>query len=88
MITNCLDTNHNTWEDNSTFTGGALPAPWTGVRHSQWSSAITCHRLDARATAATSVTTLGKGWNTVTPWIEDTTPNTTLTGDITTQLPY
>ncbi|HBT81892.1 MAG TPA: hypothetical protein DEB35_00140 [Desulfuromonas sp.] len=88
MITNCLDTNHNTWEDNSTFTGAALPTPWTGLRHSQWASAQNCHRLDARATADGTTITVGKGWNTVTPWIEDTTPNATLTGDITTQLTY
>ena len=88
MITNCLDTNHNTWEDKSTYTGSALPAPWTGIRHSNWAAAQNCHRLDSRATGTTSDVTLGSGWNKVTPWIEDTTPNGTLTGDLTTLPAY
>jgi cytochrome c553 len=83
MITNCLDTNHNTWEDKSTFTGTALTGAYAGLRHSQWASAQNCHRLDARAVHSTGqVTTLGPGWNKATPWEEDTTPNATLTSDL------
>ena len=74
MITNCLDTNHNTWEDKNTFQGSALTSPWTGMRHSQWASAQNCHRLDSRAPIAGTIT-LGKGWNYATPWMEDPTPN-------------
>ena len=82
MITNCLDANHNTWEDKSTFTGTALPAPWTGLRHSQWATAQNCHRLDSRAVLATGqVITMGKGWNKATPWQEIAAPNTTIATD-------
>ena len=82
MITNCLDANHNDWEDKSTFTGSALPAPWTGTRHSQWATAQNCHRLDSRAALATGpVNTLGPGWNKATPWQEQLTPNATITSD-------
>ena len=43
MITNCLDTNHNTWEDDTSFTGtGAPTGVWASTRHSQWSAAQTC----------------------------------------------
>ena len=93
MITNCLDTNHNTWEDKSTYTQGqgTMAGVWAGLRHSQWPSAQNCHRLDARA-VQTGVTTVGTGWNKVTPWIEDTTPNPASasgkTADITTQIAY
>ena len=77
MITNCLDTNHNTWEDFN-YTGSPLPAPWTNTRHSQWASAQNCHRLDARAMIPSGGTTLlGRGWNRVTPWMEFTNPNST-----------
>jgi hypothetical protein len=75
MITNCLDTNHNTWEDKNTFTqNSAIPAPWAGLRHSNWASAQNCHRLDSRAVNS-GTTTVGTGWNKATPWIEDTNPN-------------
>ncbi|OGR36089.1 MAG: hypothetical protein A2091_10745 [Desulfuromonadales bacterium GWD2_61_12] len=76
MITNCLDTNHNTWEDKNTFTGRAFTAGsvWENMRHSQWAAAQNCHRLDSRATNNGTVT-LGSGWTKVTPWIEDTAPN-------------
>jgi cytochrome c553 len=88
MITNCLDTNHNTWEDKSTFTGTALPiAPWTGKRHSNWASAQNCHRLDSMAVNDSTVTH-GNGWNKVTPWIEDATPDATKTADLTTLPAY
>ncbi|GEM_PF-1329073 len=82
MITNCLDANHNTWQDKSTFTGNGLPSPWTGVRHSQWATAQNCHRLDSRAVLSSGqVTTLGTGWNKATPWLENASPNTTRASD-------
>lgn len=77
MITNCLDTNHNTWEDYN-YTGATLPTIWANTRHSQWASAQNCHRLDARAALTTGQTVnLGRGWNRVTPWMEYTNPNST-----------
>ena len=76
MITNCLDTNHNTWDNNYQATTTA--APWTSSRVSQWPSAQNCHRLDDRASQATGqVITRGAGWNKATPWLEHTTPDTT-----------
>jgi nitrate/TMAO reductase-like tetraheme cytochrome c subunit len=68
MITNCLDTKHNNW-DNSyaimSVSGGS------GVNYnrslSQWSNAQNCHRLvgnDGYGTPGAS----GGGWNKVTPW--------------------
>jgi hypothetical protein len=74
MITNCLDTKHNTWDDNrpsgglsggdaggsNSVTGGDND----GVVISQASSAQNCHRLGSgEATGGT-----GDGWNKVTPW--------------------
>ncbi|WP_459860676.1 CxxxxCH/CxxCH domain c-type cytochrome [Desulfuromonas carbonis] len=64
MITNCLDTKQNTWDN--TFNTGApgAPSPWTGTYVSQWPTAQNCHRLaDDHST-----TSRGAGWNTVTPW--------------------
>jgi hypothetical protein len=79
MITNCLDTNHNTWEDSTGYTQTvAITGMWAGTRHSQWASAQNCHRLDARATYTSGQTiSLGRGWNRVTPWLEFTNPNST-----------
>ncbi len=64
MITNCLDTAQNTWDE--TINGGATgaPSPWTGTDASQWPAAQNCHRL----TDDHSTLTRGAGWNTVTPW--------------------
>jgi predicted CXXCH cytochrome family protein len=66
MITNCLDTQQNTWDDGYqavTF-GNAAGTPWDNTRLSQWPSAQNCHRLaDDHAT-----TSRGAGWNVVTPW--------------------
>ena len=74
MITNCLDTKHNTWDDNrpsgglsgsdaggsNSVTGGDND----GVVISQAGSAQNCHRLGSgEATGGT-----GDGWNNVTPW--------------------
>ncbi|MEW6487608.1 MAG: CxxxxCH/CxxCH domain-containing protein [Thermodesulfobacteriota bacterium] len=76
LITNCLDTNHNTW-DNNYQAAGAIGSPWAGTRVSQWAAAINCHRLDDRAVLSTSPSTVrGPGWNKVSPWLEYTSPDT------------
>jgi len=78
MITNCLDTNHNTW-DNSRVTpaGGTanlqgsstLSADNGAVSLSNVTSAQNCHRYkDRQYTNST-----GNGWNKVTPWHENGT---------------
>ena len=79
MITNCLDTNHNNWDNTTGMvtsgTNTAILAVWQNSRASQWPSAINCHRLDDRATQATGENQArGTGWNRVTPWRETTSP--------------
>ena len=68
MITNCLDNNHNTWQDlyQVDSSGGATD----GERLGNWLGAQNCHRRGPReATGATgSGTDFGPGWNKVTPW--------------------
>jgi len=68
MVTNCLDINHNTWDD------GYNPSAWTPGTYSSTelaysSSAQNCHRYvnsgDSRKEAGAEA-----GWNTVTPWTE------------------
>ncbi|WP_305046016.1 CxxxxCH/CxxCH domain c-type cytochrome [Geoalkalibacter sp.] len=77
MITNCLDTNHNTW-DNNFQEAGSIGTPWAGTRASQWAAAQNCHRLDDRASLASGASTArGPGWNKVTPWLEFTAPDAT-----------
>ncbi|MEK6248582.1 MAG: hypothetical protein N2C12_10415, partial [Planctomycetales bacterium] len=81
LITNCLDTNHNTWDENAGDGGpsianennnkvalGASTAPdsW-GRTWSNTTSAQNCHRL-AGDNRATAVPGFGAGWNNVTPW--------------------
>ena len=75
LITNCLDTKHNTW-DNS-FQLAAAPQGGSnniGRSISNWTSAQNCHRLggndpnDTRDTAGT-----GAGWNRVSPWTNEGT---------------
>jgi len=72
MITNCLDTKHNTWDDNyqsipnqANGDGGSTPsAENVGVTWSNSTSAQNCHRVkDPSFTKAG-----GNGWNNVTPW--------------------
>lgn len=66
MITNCLDTKQNTWDDGfptATFTNTS-GTPWNGTTTSQWPTAQNCHRL----TDDHTTTGRGAGWNTVTPW--------------------
>ena len=61
MITNCLDTGHNTWQTGQ----GSVQSFWTsptdnGESTATHATAQNCHRFDA-------ADNLG-GWNTVTPW--------------------
>ncbi|NOY45600.1 MAG: hypothetical protein GXP50_09140 [Deltaproteobacteria bacterium] len=68
MITNCLDTNHNTWQDlYQTDTKGSLTS---GERLANWTTSQNCHRRGpAEATGeGGSGTSYGPGWNKVTPW--------------------
>ncbi|MHB8708576.1 MAG: fibronectin type III domain-containing protein [Desulfuromonadales bacterium] len=73
MITNCLDTKNNTW-DNAFQVHGTSDTINAGRSISNWSSAQNCHRLggndplDSRDTAADTSLSGNKGWNTVTPW--------------------
>jgi predicted CxxxxCH...CXXCH cytochrome family protein len=76
MITNCLDTNHNTWDD----LGGVATIPGAGtanasgsdnvstenggVTFSNSTSAQNCHRVKDSSFS----NSLGDGWNNVTPW--------------------
>jgi len=62
MITNCLDTRHNTWDDTLiTPTTTTLAVENRGVPLSNATSAQNCHRV--------SITNnTGSGWNLVTPW--------------------
>lgn len=76
MITNCLDTKRNTWDNsyqvNTRGTSGTNNSYNRSI--SNWSSAQNCHRLggndpsDTRDTAADTAVGGNKGWNTVTPW--------------------
>ncbi len=68
MITNCLDNNHNTWQDVHQVDGSG--GTTDGERLSNWLAAQNCHRRGpAEATGATgSGTVFGPGWNKVTPW--------------------
>lgn len=77
MITNCLDTDHNTWDTKT----GVLMVPATTVASgntmypnissasmplSQSGSAQNCHRVRDASYANSK----GAGWNKVTPWVE------------------
>lgn len=65
MITNCLDTRHNTWDDDKTTpTTVTLSSENRGVPLSNATSAQNCHRLRNSAYANST----GTGWNRVTPW--------------------
>ncbi len=70
MITNCLDTNHNTWDDGySTSSRGDLT---NGTKASQWFTAQNCHRVSDHTGTGGGVEATqnerGAGWNKVTPW--------------------
>ncbi len=67
MITNCMDTRHNDWDDDyqaSSVSGDTF----NGAHMSQWPSAQNCHRRGDPAEAGGDGTSLGTGWNKVTPW--------------------
>jgi predicted CXXCH cytochrome family protein len=61
MITNCLDTRHNTWDENK----GKTQTFWTSADDKDETTAThntsqNCHRYDPNDTVG--------GWNKVTPW--------------------
>ncbi|MCK4508852.1 MAG: hypothetical protein KAU27_09935, partial [Desulfuromonadales bacterium] len=83
MITNCLDTVHNTW-DNQFQLNGAGSALNDNTEIAQWSSAQNCHRYsqsnntntstpEYRASRVAAPNPSGPGWNYVTPWKQTTT---------------
>ena len=68
LITNCLDTKHNSWDDGGTATGtnyiGNAPnGDNLNQELSNVTSAQNCHRLGDPGTSGT-----GGGWNKVSPW--------------------
>ena len=69
MITNCLDTKHNDWDDQasiSTLGSTTDYAPENrGVTFAMATSAQNCHRLADKANFSNAT---GDGWNLVTPW--------------------
>ena len=72
MITNCLDTKINTWDDQYTGDGnwGNWGADRTGNKSLAYTtSAQNCHRrIDANGDGDTADTGEEAGWNAVTPW--------------------
>ena len=78
LITNCLDTNHNTWDDSLTTPaadtnggGDSLSVENRSISLSQATSAQNCHRLaDPNYSQAGPQGTTTGGWNRVTPWQE------------------
>ncbi|NIR92727.1 MAG: hypothetical protein GWO08_03395 [Gammaproteobacteria bacterium] len=70
MITNCLDTKHNTWDNDHQVVGNLGSTYNDGRAISNWTSAQNCHRLagDDPDDTRDSASTIGSGWNTVTPW--------------------
>ena len=75
MITNCLDTNHNSWDDPrlgieriplaaTNREGSPISPENAGVTWSNSTSAQNCHRQSNYDNA------FGDGWNRVTPWTE------------------
>ncbi len=74
MITNCLDTKHNDWDDQgapdvdviagtSGGSGDSASVDNDGMTYSQATSAQNCHRVGDSTQGGT-----GSGWNNVTPW--------------------
>ncbi len=85
LITNCLDTNHNTWDDSyvtpasdSNGGGDSLSPENQSVSLSQVTAAQNCHRLadpnysqaGPQGTAAPADGGENGGWNRVSPWVE------------------
>jgi len=71
MITNCLDTKHNTWQSSAAGQGNQTQSNWVasgdrGEKAATWNTAQNCHRLDPNGTDNAGGY-LG-GWNKVTPW--------------------
>jgi hypothetical protein len=69
LITNCLDIQHNTWDENKTtlqtkFTDTALTAVDRNKYGAYYAAAQNCHRYDG----SRSTETLKGGWNKVSPW--------------------
>jgi predicted CxxxxCH...CXXCH cytochrome family protein len=76
MITNCLDTKHNSWDDNiQAGTGG--PTVTDNVTAAAWTTAQNCHRLaginDPQDGNDANQNSQGSGWNLVTPWTDPDT---------------
>lgn len=73
LITNCLDVQHNTWDDDkslqATYTATTLrdvdknAAGTAGYRSAYYASAQNCHRYNNLRTVANK-----GGWNKVSPW--------------------
>ena len=72
LVTNCLDTNHNTWDDTlTTSNDAALAVENRNITLSQATSAQNCHRLaDQNYPQAGPQGTTTGGWNKITPWNE------------------
>jgi predicted CxxxxCH...CXXCH cytochrome family protein len=71
MITNCLDTKVNTWDDGyADTTNTQLSAENMSVKTSQYTSAVNCHRRrdPAEGKTWTGMTNYEDGWNSLTPW--------------------
>jgi len=76
LITNCLDTKHNTWDDayvtlasDSNGSSSSLSLENRSVSLSQVTSAQNCHRLaDPAYPQARPQGTATGGWNRVSPW--------------------
>jgi hypothetical protein len=77
MITNCLDTVHNTWDNQ--FQLNAQTGNNLNKELAQWTSAQNCHRYsesnnttttvpEYRASRTAGAAGTGAGWNKVTPW--------------------
>jgi hypothetical protein len=73
MITNCLDTKQNQWDNNIQMgTGG--PTILDNVTAAAWTTAQNCHRLagkdDPMDGNDVNTNSSGSGWNLVTPWTD------------------
>jgi hypothetical protein len=75
MITNCLDTKNNTWDDGYQTTPSSdanlssadtLSAENQSITVSNFTSAQNCHRVKDPSFSNAG----GDGWNNVTPWID------------------
>jgi hypothetical protein len=73
MITNCLDTKHNSWDDNIQV-GTAGPTVLDNTTAAAWTTAQNCHRLaghnDPQDGNDANQNSQGSGWNLVTPWTD------------------